>query len=137
MSRGNKTFKSKIFNTRQRKHWEKLICTLDIKARISKVNFSINFFVLGTLDKLIINFLSRGNKMTKKIWFVKKRAFLSLMNISNGLISTNELHSIIIGLIWIIFWWFLCEKTYFIDLSRGNKRPNIWFKRQKNHLRNF
>ena len=136
MSRGNKTFKFKIFNSRQRKYWEKLICTLGIKARIFKVNFSINFFVLGTLDKLIINFLSRGNKMTKKIWFVKKRAFLSLMNLSNGLISTNELHSIIIGLIWTIFWWFLCEKTYLIDLSRGNKMPNIWFKRHKNHLRN-
>ena len=30
---------------------KKLICTLGIKARISKVNFSINFCVLGTLDK--------------------------------------------------------------------------------------
>ena len=37
--------------------------------------------------------------MTKKIRFVKKQPFLSQMNKSNGLISTNELHSIIIGLI--------------------------------------
>ena len=31
--------------------------------------------------------------------------------------------------------WLLCEKIYFIDLSRGNKMANIWFERHKNHLR--
>ena len=59
------------------------------------------------------------------------------MNISNDLILTDELLSIIAGLIPIIFLRFLNETVYFIDLSRKNNMPNIWVQRQKNYMKNI
>ena len=90
MSRGNKTYNFEIFYSKSKKNWKSLIDPLGIEPSRSGIYFLKYFLVLETLDKLISNILSRGNKMTKFLKFCKFKAFLSQANSFNGPNSTKE-----------------------------------------------